>query len=166
MPGELGSVINSENLKNSIRKMLFAGGLIAENEIIPLVPVDNGRLKGSITTVMDDKSSVIRAPASEGDKPKKPVNKYTCYIGTNVYYAMYMEFGTGSHKSSEGQQEFIDSITEWANRHGLPPYPVMRSIRKKGLASRAYMRNGFRQAIPKIIQYMQSNFSNIFAGKK
>lgn len=52
-----------------IARALEAVGLQAEGNVIPLVPVDTGRLKNSITHVV------------EGE---------TAYVGTNVEYAPYV----------------------------------------------------------------------------
>jgi hypothetical protein len=146
-------------MEKAIRKMLFAGGVIAEGEIIPLVPEDLGRLKGSITFAVQKKGDEVRTPASGQDGVTPPVNSYECFIGTNVEYAIYMEYGTGAHKTNDRSREFIDNILMWAEKRGLNGWGVIQSIRKKGTKARSFMRNGFLQAKPKILTYYGQHFS-------
>lgn len=62
-------------LENGVVKALTECGLVATSYAQEYCPVDTGRLRGSI------------AHKVSGNK---------CYIGTNVEYAAYVEFGTGS----------------------------------------------------------------------
>lgn len=62
--------------KSQIKKALTECVLIAEGYAKTKCPVDTGRLRGSISH---------KVVENEG------------YIGTNVEYAPYVEFGTGSH---------------------------------------------------------------------
>jgi phage gpG-like protein len=64
-------------------KALERCGLQAEGYAIDLCPVDTSRLKTSITHKVVDSE-----PAA--------------YIGTNVEYAAYVEFGTGCYSSTGG----------------------------------------------------------------
>lgn len=52
-------------------------GLAAERYAKLLCPVDTGRLRNSITNIVDDDETVIRV-----------------YVGTNVEYGKYVEHGT------------------------------------------------------------------------
>lgn len=162
----LGETINPLNMERAIQKMLLAGGLIAENEIVPLVPVDNGRLKGSITVSASGVSEAPKSPATEQDTIKPPLNNRECYIGTNVEYAIYMEYGTGSHKTNERSAEFIENILIWAEKRGLEGWAVIKSIRKKGTKARSFMRNGFLRAKPKIMNYYGQHFSKWLADEQ
>jgi len=60
--------------KKVVNKTALETGLIVEGDAKLLSPVDTGRLAGSITTT-EQKPGVV-------------------YVGTNVEYAPYMEFGT------------------------------------------------------------------------
>lgn len=66
---------------------LDAVGYAAESEVKLLVPVDTGRLKKSITHVVDDNAVII---------------------GTNVEYAKYVEFNDkADHTEHGGQAHFL-----------------------------------------------------------
>ena len=91
------------------RLALTEAALIVESAAKPLVPVDTGNLKGSITHRVD------------GDEAK---------IGTNVEYAPYVEYGTGRYAEGGGGRK-----TPWAYEHpkygwvwtaGMSPQPYLR----------------------------------------
>lgn len=70
---------NTDQIKNlakeAVERALEAVGLLAEGYAKKLCPVDTGRLRNSITHGVDYSDT-------------------TAYIGTNVEYAAYVEFGT------------------------------------------------------------------------
>jgi len=97
-----------EALENAVQRGLMAIGETAVGYAQDLVPVDTGRLRGSITH------------AEDGDD---------CYIGTNVEYAPYIEFGTGIYAESGGRQTpwaYQGSDGEWHITHGSKPHPFLR----------------------------------------
>jgi len=61
-------------LEKAIPRALKLSGLVVEGKAKLLAPVDTGRLRNSIKSVMQSKT-VVR-------------------VGTNVFYAKFMEFGT------------------------------------------------------------------------
>jgi len=67
-----------DELEKKIAKVLEEIGLTAETEAKQLAPVDTGRLRASL----DHK-----------------VEGHTVYIGTNVEYGKYQEFGTSNMKA-------------------------------------------------------------------
>ena len=77
-------VDNIDKVKSELRqqavKALEECGLIAEGYAKGLCPVDTGNLRNSVTHVVDP-------------------DKLVCYIGSNVEYAPYVEFGTGVNYS-------------------------------------------------------------------
>ena len=88
---------------------LKEAALIVENAAKPLVPVDTGNLRGSITHRVD------------GNEAK---------VGTNVEYAPYIEYGTGRYAEGGGGRK-----TPWAYEHpkygwvwtaGMSPQPYLR----------------------------------------
>lgn len=82
MKAEVSIESNAAEIKAAkdaaIERALEAIGLQAEGNVAMLAPVDTGRLRGSITHEV------------EGD---------TVYIGTNVEYAPYVEYGTSKTKA-------------------------------------------------------------------
>jgi HK97 gp10 family phage protein len=57
-------------------------------------PRDTGRLAGSITWATNGKKNQVRTPAKTEDDVSMPNNDMTLHVGTNVEYAIYMEYGT------------------------------------------------------------------------
>lgn len=95
-------------LKNAVDRGLKACGEIAVGYAQDECPVDTGRLRGSITYEVD------------GDD---------CYIGTDVEYAFYIEFGTGQYAETGGRQtpwSYVDSKGNWHYTHGIKPHPFIR----------------------------------------
>lgn len=81
MRGEVEITSNADEVKaakdETVRRALEAVALQAEGYVAELAPVDTGRLRASITHDTDEDSA---------------------YIGTNVEYAAYVEYGTSKTK--------------------------------------------------------------------
>lgn len=95
-------------LNNAVDRALRACGEIAVGYAQDLCPVDTGNLRGSITY------------AVEGDE---------CFIGTNVEYGKYIEFGTGIHAESGGRQTpwtWQDDEGNWHKTSGQKPHPFIK----------------------------------------
>jgi len=69
-------------------------GIMIEGQAVELAPYLTGRLKGSITYATSKTRSRARHPASGGDAVRAPSDPWTLYVGTNVDYAEYQEYGT------------------------------------------------------------------------
>jgi hypothetical protein len=67
-------------IESKIQMGLEAVGIEAEDSVASLTPVDTGRLKGSITHVVDD---------------------HTVVVGTNVEYAVKQELGNYQHRTGQ-----------------------------------------------------------------
>lgn len=78
---------------DAIARALEAIGLVAEGYAKRLCPVDTGRLRNSISHTHDENSA---------------------YIGTNVEYAPYVEFGTRRQKA---QPYLKPAVTEHAKEY-------------------------------------------------
>ena len=65
----------TEEMKESVERWMIAVGLDASSTAAKYAPVYTGRLKNSITYAVDTEEQAV-------------------YIGTNVEYAPYQEFGT------------------------------------------------------------------------
>lgn len=94
----------------AVARALETIGLVAERYAKEYAPVDTGRLRNSI--------SHEAVPEEE-----------TVYIGTNVEYAPYLEFGTGKFAESGGRPtpwSYQDSKGEWHTTNGMKPQPYLR----------------------------------------
>ena len=76
------------------KRGLVKAGMIVEGQAVRLCPVDKGRLKGSITYATASERSNPKGIAKADDGVSKPSDDYTLYVGTNVEYAPYVEYGT------------------------------------------------------------------------
>lgn len=76
------------NISNRLTKALTMAAIVAQESAIIKVPVDTGLLKNSLTYKVEDNSA---------------------YIGTNVFYAPYVEFGT---KYQRAQPFLAPAISE------------------------------------------------------
>lgn len=81
--------------KKVIGKTMFEAGLIVEGNAKTLCPVDLGRLSASITTQSRYNGTIpIGKGAVAGDLIQKPISEYEVFVGTPVFYAPYIEYGT------------------------------------------------------------------------
>jgi len=81
----------------AINMSAVEAALVVERQAIALCPVDTGRLRGSITIEGMGESTQVVSPATSSDKisgPDNPENEI--YVGSNVDYAAYLEYGTRS----------------------------------------------------------------------
>lgn len=94
-------------LKNAVERGLSACGETAVGYAQDLCPVDTGRLRNSITYSVDGND---------------------CYIGTNVEYAPYIEFGTGIHAETGGRRTpwAYEDDKGWHTTEGMKPQPFLR----------------------------------------
>ena len=79
----------------------------------------------------DDESEMIDAPPTQA----------TVNIGSAYPNAIFMEYGTSSHISPDGSQEFLEAIREWMALRGIPEkyfYPIVKKIRDEGTDARPY----------------------------
>ena len=85
------------------KRGLVKAGMIVEGQAVRLCPVGiyprgsgrvGGRLKGSITFATASERSNPKGIAKTDDGVSKPSDDYTLYVGTNVEYAPYVEYGT------------------------------------------------------------------------
>ena len=95
----------------ALERALVKIGATAERYAKELCPVDTGDLRNSI---------------SFQDVPEEEA----VYIGTNIEYAPYIEFGTGIYAEGGGRTTpwaYRDSKTgEWIWTHGSKPRPFLR----------------------------------------
>lgn len=78
----------ADGIRAALDRALEKIGMKAERYARNLAPRDTGRLQNSITHTIDS-----------GEK--------AAYIGTNVEYAPYQEFGTSKYKGANGGKGFL-----------------------------------------------------------
>lgn len=110
------SEIVLNNLKQQVIKALEECGLVAEGEaklnLTRQGAVDTGDLRNSIT-----------------HKVKEEGKEYSCYVGTNIEYAPYIELGTGIHYDGGGRRTtwtFKDKKGEWHMTNGQRARPYLK----------------------------------------
>jgi len=101
-----------------IRSFLQKSGFTVEGQAKENAPVDTGRLRSSITS---------------------RVAEHQVFIGSNVEYAPYVEFGTDPHFPP------LDAMQPWARRHGFPAgrsgaFLVAQAIARRGTRARAFLK--------------------------
>lgn len=93
----------------AVAKALETIGLVAERYAKEMCPTDTGRLKNSISHQVDDD---------------------TVYVGTNVEYAPYVEFGTGKFAEGGGGRptpwSYQDDKGNWHTTNGMKPQPYLK----------------------------------------
>ena len=97
-----------EAKNEAVAKALEMIGLVAERYAKDLCPVDTGNLRNSISHETDDD---------------------TVYVGTNVEYAPYIEFGTGKYAEGGGRPtpwRYQDDKGDWHTTNGMKPQPFLR----------------------------------------
>jgi len=106
-----------EAFNEQVNGWLQAIGEDAASTAANKVPVNTGRLKNSINWAIKGDYG------SGGDTPSAEPEDKSVYIGTNVNYAIYHEFGTGIYAEEGGRTTpwmFKDEDGVWHWTHGVP----------------------------------------------
>lgn len=106
---------NSQAAKAAIHEAtvqwLFQACILVEGQAVLLAPVQTARLRNSIDYIVDEQELVG-------------------YVGTNVEYAIYVEFGTGEFaengRGRKGGWVYQDPSGEWFFTWGQEPQPYLR----------------------------------------
>ena len=77
-----------------VGKTMYEVGLVVQSQAKTLCPVKLGRLRGSITTQSKTQGTDVVGKALSDDKIPKPTSDMEVHVGSNVYYALYVEMGT------------------------------------------------------------------------
>ena len=107
-----------KHMKTQVQKGLIAIGAEAEGYAKADCPVDTGRLRNSITyatSTFHSSNSGEPATASDSATHTKP-DENAVYLGSNVEYASYIEYGSKPHKT--GKSHFIkDAIANHSDHY-------------------------------------------------
>ena len=112
--------IPKDVLGRGIERGLAAVGALIEGDAILRVPVDTGRLRGSLSFATKDRAAKTQEGVSQ------PGNPYTVWIGTNVEYAADVEYPGKTRK--------------WAGKPYLRPALDHNRKKAKKLLAREIMR--------------------------
>lgn len=108
-----GEIIKATD--EAIERALEALGQQAVGYAKMLTPVDTGNLRNSMTHQVDMEDKVV-------------------YVGTNVQYAPYVEFGTGLYADEGGRKTpwwYKDDKGNWHYTHGQKPAHFLRDAIEK-----------------------------------
>lgn len=106
---------HSQDGKDAIQRAtvrwLLEACILVQGQAILLAPTQTARLKGSIDYQVDE-------------------GELVGYVGTNVEYAIYVEFGTGEFaengRGRKGGWVYKDPSGEWFFTWGQEPQPYLR----------------------------------------
>lgn len=109
-----------EVLKDATIQWLFQACILVEGQAVALATVQTARLRNSIDHHVDEA-------------------ELTGYVGTNVEYAVYVEFGTGEFAENgngrKGGWMYKDPSGEWFFTWGQEPKPYLRPAFRKNRSS-------------------------------
>lgn len=112
-----------KEMKDKLEKAFASIGAEAEGNAKENCPHDTGRLRNSIAWATSSRSG-------GGDNPKQKPEENTVYIGTNVEYAIYVEFGTGKFADGGGGRQtpwwYQGKDGKWHYTVGMKPYHYLR----------------------------------------
>ena len=107
-------------LADKVALGLKAIGAEAETYAKKECPVDTGRLRNSIAWATSTDND-----GGEDSQPKATPEKNAVYIGTNVEYGVYVEYGDQKHKT--GKKHFLKDA---ATNHGAHYKQIMEAALK------------------------------------
>lgn len=116
-------------------------------------PVDRGRLRADINYEIDHSTPPLWAK-----------------VGNNLFYAPWMEYGTGTQSDAPGGSGGrhwppAAALEPWAQRHGFPPgggAMVARAIGLRGgLRPRRYLRDALEDSLGMIDSFLRTLASEI-----
>ena len=108
-------ISNNKEIQEAMKQKVYSwlesvgedAATTAANVLTETDTIDTGRLKGSITSVVSEAENAV-------------------YIGTNVEYAIYHEFGTGIYAAGGGGRQ-----TPWAYKDKDGNWVWTRGVRAK-----------------------------------
>lgn len=116
-----------------LKDFLAQSALTVEGQAKQLAPVDTGRLRASITSVLQPTQARVQA---------------------SVFYAPHVEFGTRPHWPP------LAAMQPWAGRHGFPKgrlgaFLVARAIARRGTRPHPFMRPSAERSLPAIRGFLR-----------
>ncbi len=141
-----------------VRAFMSRAAMYIEAEAKKNAPVDTGRLRTSITHEVDTENTVPQ----------------WAKVGSNLFYAPYMEYGTGLRTDGTGgsgkrHHPPGDALQGWAERHGLASgWAVASAIAARGgLEPRRYLRGALEastSAIQSLLKTCSDAIGRLWSG--
>ena len=137
---------HTKKIRTNNAKALTVMGAGAVSVVKPLVPVDTGLLKSSVTyaTALERgrptaEGNETRRTASDKELIEQPDDMHKLKVGTAVEYAPHVEFGTKKHFPP------IAPLASWAKRvlkNEKLGFVVARAISRHGTKAQSFLRQG------------------------
>ena len=97
--------MKQKQVDEAVKKALLKAGYLVHSKAVSNISghtgiraVDTGRLMGSLSVAWISGKSSVNSPATASDAVSKPNEKNTVFVGTNVFYGPFVEFGTSKMK--------------------------------------------------------------------
>lgn len=127
----------NKQLSNLKKPMQKATGIVTASAK-QNVPVDTGHLQKRIMSMV----------SSSGNTTKG-------VVGSNVHYAPFMELGTRPHFPP------VSALEGWASRHGMNAFVVARTIARRGLKARLYMKRALDENVRRVVRIIVAGIKDI-----
>lgn len=117
--------------------------------------IDKAIKKSIFTLLINAKKA---APRDQGFLRDNFVTEFSLLLGVlnnTAPYAVYVHEGTRPHWPP------MDAITPWANRHGIPPFLVARSIAKKGTKAQPFFQDSIEESQSDIDRFFREALDEI-----
>jgi hypothetical protein len=131
---------------------LEAVGILVSGQAAELVPVDTGRLKGSITWATAYNQAKPTAPAKDEDGVTFEGQAGTVIVGTSVSYGPSVEYGTGPHEIRPKDKKALF----WKGA----AHPV-KKVMHPGSPAQSFLRRGLDISKGDIPEVFQSTFKRV-----
>lgn len=98
-----------------MKKALIESAIIVQNDAKLNCPVNTGRLRGSISFALEDMSGKTEGKAGFDDAVSQPKRPMKAKIGTNVEYAIFVEYMKGNQFAFL-RRAFFQNVVNIKNR--------------------------------------------------
>lgn len=85
----------------------------------------------------------------------KQITPFRGVIGPTVEYGLFVHEGTSPHWTS------VKNLEKWANKKGINPFALQRSIARKGTKANPFMTRAVDQSEGKVQEFFQLAIDNV-----
>jgi len=125
--------ISAKHLQEAIKYSIYE----IERETVPKTPVSEGRLRSSFRSVLQPLRGIF---------------------GPTAKYGIFVHEGTRPHWPPFGEGT---PLNRWARLHGIEPFLVARAISRRGTKAKPFLKEGVKDALPKINFRFKKALENI-----